>query len=156
MLYFAYGSNLDCAQMRKRCPSASFRCRAVLKDRRLAFTRYSQGRGCGVADAVRSAGSKVWGVVYDIKEADLAGLDGAEGYRPGRNAAANAYIRREATVLEDADPRKPLAVQTYFATPQEHPSRPSGDYKRLIVEGARFWNLPPHYLEELECIEVMS
>ena len=39
MLYFAYGSNLDCGQMRSRCPSTQFVCRAVLKDHSLAFTR---------------------------------------------------------------------------------------------------------------------
>lgn len=156
MLYFAYGSNLDCAQMRKRCPSTRFRCRAMLRDYQLAFTRYSKRRGCGVADAVPAAGSEVWGVVYEVSEADLVSLDGAEGYRPSRKPAANAYNRREAAVLEDGNPDRPLAVSTYFATPQEHPSPPNGDYKRLIVEGARFWNLPAHYLEELERIEVMS
>ncbi len=156
MLYFAYGSNLDCAQMQKRCPSTRFRCRAMLRNYQLVFTRYSKGRGCGVADIVASSGSEVWGVVYEVNEVDLANLDATEGYRPSRKPAANAYNRREAAVLEDGDPQKPLAVLTYFATPQDHPSRPSGDYKRLIVEGARFWNLPSHYLEVLERIEVIS
>eukprot|EP00053_Salpingoeca_punica_P000814 m.30471 g.30471 ORF g.30471 m.30471 type:complete len:219 (+) comp10579_c0_seq1:157-813(+) len=54
MLYFAFGSNLDPVQMTHRCPSATFYCRATLPGRRLAFTLYSVGRGCGVADIVRS------------------------------------------------------------------------------------------------------
>ena len=49
MLYFAYGSNMEWKQMRERCPSAMFVCIAKLKDRRLAFTRKSKDRGCGVA-----------------------------------------------------------------------------------------------------------
>jgi gamma-glutamylcyclotransferase len=44
-LTFAYGSNLDCTQMRERCPSTRFVCIAALKDYRLAFTRHSRGRG---------------------------------------------------------------------------------------------------------------
>jgi len=52
MLYFAYGSNLDFAQMRDRCPSALFVAIAKLPDHRLAFTRKSIKRACGVADAV--------------------------------------------------------------------------------------------------------
>ena len=50
MLYFAYGSNLDWAQMKSRCPSATFVDRAKLKDHRLAFTRKSKDRDCGAAD----------------------------------------------------------------------------------------------------------
>jgi hypothetical protein len=155
MLYFAYGSNLDCAQMRNRCPSARFRCRAMLPDHKLAFPRYSQTRRCGVADAVPSVGRVIWGVVYDIAEADIASLDGKEGYHPERIASANAYNRREVTVLEDGDPQRPLSICTYFATPQERPPRPNLDYKRQMVEGARFWSLPSPYIEELERIEVM-
>jgi len=54
MLYFAYGSNMDWNQIRGRCPSASFLGIAVLLDHRLAFSRYSTTRNCGVADAVKS------------------------------------------------------------------------------------------------------
>lgn len=50
--YFAYGSNLDWHQMKKRCPYARFRCVAKLPNHRLAFTRKSRTRGCGVSDVV--------------------------------------------------------------------------------------------------------
>jgi hypothetical protein len=45
MFYFAYGSNLNWAQMWGRCPSASFMEVASLPNHRLAFTRYSSSRG---------------------------------------------------------------------------------------------------------------
>lgn len=79
--YFAYGSNLDVTQMRRRCPSAETLGVGILRDYRLAFSRFSRTRGCGVADIVACDGEAVWGLVYDISEDDLTGsLDRYEGY----------------------------------------------------------------------------
>lgn len=152
MLYFAYGSNMNWAQMKKRCPSASFFGVAVLPDHRLAFTRKSVKLNCGVADAVREVGPKVWGVVYEVADMDLGGLDKSEGYRPGRDK--NAYERRECMVFMDGDGYKPLTVHTYFASPEENPPFPSHGYKNTIVAGARYWHLPDDYIALLEAIEV--
>ena len=93
MLYFAYGSNMNWLQMQDRCPSARFLCRAVLPDYKLAFTRKSIKRGCGVADVVPAPGQTAWGVVYEISNLDVENLDRSEGYRPGRER--NSYWRRE-------------------------------------------------------------
>jgi gamma-glutamylcyclotransferase (GGCT)/AIG2-like uncharacterized protein YtfP len=125
---------------------------AVLRDHRLAFTRRSVTRGCGVADATAQAGAQVWGVVYEIAEHDIHGLDAAEGFRPGRTT--NSYRRRECMVYLDGDDTKPLTVATYFAERQAHPPRPNAEYKNRIVAGARYWHLPDDYLCDLEQIEV--
>src|SRR5260370_28717436 len=82
MLYFAYGSNMDWDQMKTRCPSACFVGVAVLRDHRLAFTRRSKKRACGVADAVPEEGAAVWGAVFEIADVDIGRLDDTEGYRP--------------------------------------------------------------------------
>lgn len=80
-LYFAYGSNLDIEQMRQRCPSARVIGVGRLSDHRLAFSRYSDSRGGGVADIVPDEGQVVWGLLYDVSERDLKGnLDRYEGY----------------------------------------------------------------------------
>lgn len=152
VLYFAYGSNLNWEQMRDRCPSVGVVGAALLPDHRLAFTRHSVTRGCGVADAVRDVGRKLWGVVYKISDLDVGKLDKSEGYRPGREK--NSYRRRECRVLLDGDKRRPLTVSTYFADPQRDPPRPNQAYKDLILSGARHWHLPDEYIQELERIEV--
>src|SRR5436853_668250 len=85
VLYFAYGSNMDWAQMNKRCPSARFVGIAALTEHRVGFTRRSVNRGCGVADVIPEAGRKVWGVVYEVSDLDLDRLDKSEGYQPGRH-----------------------------------------------------------------------
>jgi hypothetical protein len=71
VLYFAYGSNLDFDQMSERCPSARFVAIAELPHHRLAFTRRSKNRNCGVADAVPDVSQSVWGVVYAISHDEI-------------------------------------------------------------------------------------
>jgi len=153
-LYFAYGSNLDCGQMRERCPSARFVCVAKLKDYGLAFTRKSTKRGCGVADAVSKTGCDVWGVVYEIDDQDLAQLDRCEGYHPGKPEKEDSYNRRERVVLDGGDEHKPLTVMTYFAVGECNPPPPNKQYMGQIIEGAKFWRLPAEYIKELERVEV--
>jgi gamma-glutamylcyclotransferase (GGCT)/AIG2-like uncharacterized protein YtfP len=153
MLYFAYGSNMDC-QMQERCRSARFVCTAKLKDHRLAFTRKSEKRGCGVSDVIPDLGHHVWGIVYEIDERDLGRLDECEGFVPGRPREKNAYFRQERHVYRDGNNDTPLVALVYFAIQQNNPPRPNVNYKRLIVEGARYWHLPDAYVQELERIEV--
>lgn len=152
MFYFAYGSNLDWEQMRKRCPSASFIGAALLSDYRLTFTRRSVKRACGVADAVHEAGRVLWGVVYRISDLDVGKLDKFEGYWPGREK--NSYWRRECMVFLDGDEKRPLSVWTYFAEPEAQPPLPNKAYKEQILSGARYWHLPEEYIQLLEGIEV--
>src|SRR4029434_6514613 len=97
MLYFAYGSNMDAAQIKERCPSAKFVCRAKLPSHRLTFTRMSVIRRCGVADILRDETKEVWGVVYELPENELENLDNDEGFRPGRPDDQNEYTRENHT-----------------------------------------------------------
>jgi gamma-glutamylcyclotransferase (GGCT)/AIG2-like uncharacterized protein YtfP len=152
MFYFAYGSNMDWNQMRERCPSSRFVGIAVLRDHKLAFTRKSVTRGCGVADVVAEDGVQVWGVVYEIADLDLGKLDVSEGFRPGRDK--NSYYRRECLVFLDGEEQRPVTVSAYFADPQPNPPLPNAAYKNLIVTGGRYWHLPDEYIRELERIEV--
>lgn len=152
MLYFAYGSNMDWKQMKERCPSARFVGVAKLPDHRLAFTRKSIKRGCGVADAVRENERSVWGAVYEISALDVGAVDKSEGYRPGREK--NSYWRRECMVFLDGDEERPLTAETYFAEPEANVPPPNQAYRNLILSGARHWHLPADYLVELEAIVV--
>ena len=154
MLYFAYGSNMNWVQMQDRCPSARFQCVAVLPDYKLAFTRKSIKRGCGVADVVPARSQSAWGVVYEINNLDVENLDRFEGYRSGRER--NSYWRRECLVLLEGDEHRSQRVFTYFGDPQSKPPGPNAEYKELIVSGARYWHLPDDYIRELETIVVIE
>jgi gamma-glutamylcyclotransferase (GGCT)/AIG2-like uncharacterized protein YtfP len=148
-LYFAYGSNLSWEQIQKRCPSAKYITNAVLPDHELLFTRESKTTWeCGVADAVYKQDGEVWGVVYEINEKDLLALDKNEGfYGKGKK---NSYNREPTEVVcVNNNIEKKARVDIYFAVCQENPPLPSQEYKDVIVNGAKYWKFPEHYISEL-------
>jgi len=151
MLYFAYGSNMHSAQMKERCPSARFLCRAKLPSHRLAFTLKSIERGCGVADVLYEEGKDVWGVIYELPEDELRDLDKDESFRPGQPDEQNKYTRENHYLWPEGDAKRAILVTLYRGHPQLDP--PSHEYKKLILEGARHWNLPAEYIRELESIQ---
>ena len=71
-LYFAYGSNMNPEQIRRRIPEARAVGRATLKGWRLVERLY--------ADIERSRGSRVEGVLYLVTKTELHRLDLYEGY----------------------------------------------------------------------------
>lgn len=80
-LYFAYGSNLDFAQMLRRCTAPRAMGRATLPGYRLAFAGMSVlWEEKGVATVVPTPGAMVDGVLYELSEPDVKQLDRWEGY----------------------------------------------------------------------------
>lgn len=143
MYYFAYGSNMDWAQMQRRCPTAKFVCVARLPAYRFAIARHSRLRHCGTANIYPEAGSEVWGVVYDVSDADLVTMDGFE----------DGYARAFVAVHAINDGMAPHQALVYIAPKEDRVPLPNPEYKRLMVEGARHWQLPSHYCAMLEAIE---
>lgn len=143
MNYFAYGSNMDWAQMQRRCPSAKFVCVARLPDYCFAIARHSQLRHCGTANIFAQAGSEVWGVVYEVNDDDLAILDGFE----------DGYRRERVLVQRTNDGESPVETLIYIAPRESGVPLPNPEYKRLILSGALHWRLPKSYCAILEQIE---
>ncbi len=147
-LYFAYGSNLDGAQMEARCPGHGFRGLARLPGHRLHFPLYSASTWKGaVASLDPCAGSDVWGVLYDLTPAHVAALDCHEGL----DRTPPRYRRGELTVVQG---EAPVAAFTYLGLPDAvlAEPRPSRRYLDAILAGARARGLPPDYLATLEAI----
>ena len=75
MLYFAYGSNLNHLQMKRRCKDSCFIKSMSLKGYVLTFrSKY------GAADIERKKKSKVLGALYEISGSDEKQLDIYEDY----------------------------------------------------------------------------
>lgn len=158
MLYFAYGSNLDPQQMKERCPDSVVVGMASLQNYRIGFPRFSNRWGGGTASIQLAHGESMWGVVYELSDADLEKLDGFEGY-VGEDDQHNAHDRVHVTLeLERPDdgsiPRK-VRAWTYVARPA-HPAAPSARYLERILTGARHHRLPEEYLAWLATIEPAS
>ena len=144
MNYFAYGSNMNWAQMQRRCPSSRFVCVGRLSGHDFGITRHSRLRRCGTANVYPTPGKEVWGIVYDISDADLLVLDGFE----------DGYRREILSVHPLGDGNRPLDALVYIAAIEENVPRPNAEYRRLMVEGAKHWKLPALYLAMLEAIAV--
>lgn len=138
MNYFAYGSNMNHEQMRKRCPGGVFIAPARLEGHTLVFDGSSKERNGAVANIVPGSG-EVWGGLYEITEEDLASLDEREGY-------PHCYDRTIVIVsLEDGGTREAIA---YYRTPRVK-GEPSPEYLATIVQGARDCGLPAAYCDAL-------
>ena len=114
ILYFAYGSNLDAAQMRRRCPTVALAGPARLPGRALAFAGHSASWGGGVATVVPDEGAEVPGLLWRVSPDELGWLDGYEGYpwaydrrlwlvdTPNGRRRAYVYFKRDAAPIAPA------------------------------------------------------
>lgn len=102
-LCFAYGSNLDQRQMRRRCPGSRPEARAVLRDHALRFGGHSVRWGGAVAGLVREDGARVEGLLYRVGREDLQRLDGYEGH-------PHVYRRETRTVIDETGRRRRAEV----------------------------------------------
>ena len=71
--YIAYGSNLNKAQMRRRCPDAEIAGTGFLDNSRLRFRR-------GVLDVAPEQGQRVPVAVWKVSASDERALDVYEGF----------------------------------------------------------------------------
>jgi gamma-glutamylcyclotransferase len=146
VLYFAYGSNLDQAQLQRRCPEAFLVSVGSLPDYRLAFTIHSTGWNAGAADVVASVGDRVWGLVFQLTEDDLYALDRCEGY-PEHYTRFLASIETTAGIVD---------AWTYTALRKQEFVRPSRRYMDLIREAALRHGFPEGYVRMLDRIPVVE
>ena len=132
MNYFAYGSNISKKQMATRCPGSKPKISAILPNYKLIFTGWSRRWKGGTASIKHYNGQKVYGVVYEVSEADLKKLDNHEGY-PG------TYDRMNVIVFTDTD--DPMEAFTYIKKDQSQETEPSVEYTAIIRQGYKDWQI---------------
>ncbi len=147
-LYFAYGSNLRAAQMRRLCPGHAFLGPARLAGHRLAFTLPDREWQGGVADAIPSPGDQIWGALYRLPEADLAPLDAYEGFDPAGPVEENDYVRRAVAVTLEGQPSV-VEAWCYFVRAPRGSVAPSELYRAALIEGAIERGLPADYVIDM-------
>ena len=137
-LYFAYGSNMASRRMRERAPAARAVGRARLAGWRLVADKPGRD-GTAKANVVRDPDAHVWGVLWELRVADLAALDRFEG----------GYERVAVTVAAEAG----AALATTYASRLRTaaPGLARG-YKALVLEGAREHALPPEWAARLAAL----
>jgi hypothetical protein len=132
MLYWAYGSNLCVASMRRRCPDAKKIGKLFVDDATLVFR--------SVADVTVLEGSVVPGGLWEISRSDERSLDMYEG------VASGFYLKRYLTVQRGK--RKPEQVLFYQMSTSRGIMPPSDGYLDTIAQGYRDFGLPLEALDE--------
>ncbi len=157
MLYFAYGSYMDPEQIQSRAPGHQVVGVAALREHRLAFPLYSNEWGGGVVSIQPHHGDTVWGMLYELTEADLGMLDQATGFRgPGdeHNVYDREHITVELTRPDDGSFPRRVRADIYVARPS-NASPPARAYLDTILRGARHHRLPEDYVAKVAAIPVV-
>lgn len=138
-LYFAYGSNINLNQMKRRCPNAMVEEPVVLPDYELLFRGNSSG--CGVATIKPKKGSQVHGLLWKITDRCERSLDIYEGY-------PHLYIKAPVTVKNSKGEN--ISVMAYIMNNERNlvPVPPSISYYDGIEAGFKQNGLPDSSLRE--------
>lgn len=149
MRYFAYGSNMCSARLRRRTPSARARGVARLTAHVLRF--HKRGRdGSSKCDAYYTGGQGdiVIGVIYDIDDTERPDLDRAEDLGEG--------YRRDCLTVQTEDGAAEAWV--YRALPgMIDPSLPPFTwYVRYVLAGASEHAFPSDYVEAIERVAAVA
>ena len=147
--YFAYGSNLDLSQMKRRCPESRLISKGSLSGHSLTFNRFSSGWGGGVADVIQDQDSKVWGLVFEISDSDLERLDRYEGYHKDQTSM---YERWKAVI--DTPNGQISDVWVYTVVEKQKFVQPTLEYLQIIKDAAIRWNFPQVYQQDLELVSI--
>ncbi|MBI3289861.1 gamma-glutamylcyclotransferase [Candidatus Microgenomates bacterium] len=142
MRYFAYGSNIDICQTRKRVGNFKFIGIATLNGYDIKFNKKSTIDGSGKANIVKAGKtSKVEGVVFEFTGAQFDLMDNAEkGYH--RSEPLNVLIGGEIT-----------RVLTYIADFEITGLLPSIGYLKIIKDAAEMIGLSDSYQKKLKSFQ---
>ena len=119
MLYFAFGSNLNQKQMKRRCRDSKYIGCYSLKNYKLVFRNYFLGGG--VADVEKKNNSSVLGAIYKISKKDERELDIYEDF-------PKTYIKKYFRLLGKK-------VMFYYMPKKTRSIPPSKRYLNLIIQG---------------------
>ena len=128
MLYFAYGSNLNLFQMKRRCKDSVFLKKYELKGYRLNFrSKYR------AADIEKSKNSLVPGALFEISKSDEKKLDVYEDYPILYKKLYFTYYNK--------------TVMTYIMVDKTEFRYPTERYLNVVKRGYKDCKLDTKYLK---------
>ena len=128
MLYFAYGSNLDHFQMKRRCKDSNFLKKINLKDFRLTFrSKYR------AADIEPKKNSIVPGALFEISKSDEKKLDVYEDFPILYKKLYFSYYNKK--------------VMTYIMVNKTEFRYPTERYLNVVKRGYKDCKLDMKYLK---------
>ena len=141
MKYFAYNAQVAPQRMASAAPGAEFTFVAHLPEWRLTFPHKDSHWKGGLPSAQPDPGNTVWGVVFELSEAELKAIDETE---------ADEGRQRATVEIMDRNGRRHEVVTHLHNGKANGEHRPSADYLQLMLAGSRHWNLPAGWIAGLE------
>jgi len=153
--YFAYGSNMDAADLARWCDKNGYKplsvetvMPVVLEGHKLVFNHYSKGREGGAANIIASKADRVYGLLFFLTVEDLEKIRKKEGY-PNAYAEINVAVRdTKGRVISDVFTYK---VRENIEKSSHQP--PTKYYLSLISDSAKRYNFPSDYIGYLESVK---
>jgi hypothetical protein len=146
-LYAAYGSNMDPAQMLRRCPSSPHTGTGWIRGWRLTFGAEEFGWEGALATLVPDDEAPgVFVALYDLTEADERSLDAWEGADHGLYRKLHLRVH---TLAGDV-------VGYVYALDAFEGGLPSARYLGALADAAEAAGAPDDYLHELRSRECRS
>ena len=141
--YLAYGSNLNVAQMRRRCPDAQIVGAGEITDYRLLF----KGSGSGAYLTIEAeSGSRVPVGVWSVTAADEAALDRYEGF-------PHFYYKAEKRItvkpLKGTNGKtRTVKAFVYIMHEERKLGLPAWSYLQTCTTGYQTFGFDPKFLRE--------
>ncbi len=138
-MYAAYGSNMDPAQMARRCPHSPRRGTGWLEGWRVTFGGEDIGWEGALATVVEDARERVFVALYEVTEGDEAALDRWDG-------ASIGYYRKFTVRIATRD--NEVVAWLYVLNDYEG-GLPSARYLGIMADAAEKAGAPADYVAAL-------
>jgi hypothetical protein len=138
--FFAYGARMNPTTMRDATPGAVLIGPARLDGYRLAFNVPSRSWGGGAANAVPALGGHLWGILWELDEADVEALNSFRGDERMQHVVE----------AEVEGPSGPVKATTFAVDSPEQFVAPADRYLAMLRAVARDQGLPEEALADID------
>lgn len=142
--YFAYGADMNLAQMQQRCSRPKVIGIARLPGYRVEFYGYSAIWDGAQETVIADSKSEVWGVLYELQFSDCEQLD---FYVDARFDGTGPYFHYPLDVIDVE--QKTIDTRIYKKDKCGEEASPSTEYLNFIIQGAKEHGLPEDYISLL-------
>lgn len=142
--YFAYGSNMNMAQMKQRCSNPKVLGIARLPGYKVEFYGHSPIWDGARETLIPDSQAEVWGVLYELSISNWESLD---SHQDARFNGMGEYFHYPVKVIDSE--QKTVEAILYKKNILNEAKSPSAEYLDFIVQGAREQGLPVDYLKRL-------
>lgn len=145
-VYFAYGTLLDEAEMKRFCPTAKSLGVMELHDYRLTFAHCKKNSIQGGCHLESCPGNVMYGVLYQLPEKELRDLDQLSGHGDGLWTGMKIHLMN--------GKGEKIPAQTYIIPTPGDAFSPSDTYVRPILKGLNDLPIPESY--KAQVIEIIG